>query len=163
MTNSLFSVIFFEEFPITSNELMGLKMKSDVSKDMRYEIDEVIGLQTMEREDFRGIALKYENIREHLMSNLETDKSLLGDSMYGIVKHTPVEQLLRRGIEEMEFLLDEGAITKPEVHTDKGFLKELADLININEIDSLLGINAEQLATLMYQPIRPLVEEAAGE
>lgn len=54
-------------------------------------------------------------------------------------------------------------MTNPKQYTDLGFLMELADLLNKNEVDSLLGIDAEKLAALMYQPIVPLVNEAVGE
>lgn len=54
-------------------------------------------------------------------------------------------------------------VEKPESYDTQVFLEELAGVVSVNEVDSLLGMSAETVAEMMYVAIEPYVNEKAGE
>ena len=51
----------------------------------------------------------------------------------------------------------------PQTYGIDTFLDELAGLVSVNEVDSLLGMSAETVAKMMYEAIAPHVIKKAGK
>lgn len=51
----------------------------------------------------------------------------------------------------------------PQTYGIDTFLDELAGLVSVNEVDSLLGMSAETVAKMMYEAIEPHVIKKAGK
>lgn len=54
-------------------------------------------------------------------------------------------------------------VEKPESYDTQVFLEELAGVVSVNEVDSLLGMSAKTVAEMMYVAIEPYVIKKAGE
>lgn len=52
---------------------------------------------------------------------------------------------------------------EPQTYGIDTFLDELAGLVSVNEVDSLLGMSAETVAKMMYEAIEPHVIKKAGK
>lgn len=52
---------------------------------------------------------------------------------------------------------------EPKTYDTEVFLDELEGLVIINEIDTLLGMPADEVVSIMYKAILPYVNEKAGE
>lgn len=52
---------------------------------------------------------------------------------------------------------------EPQTYGIDVFLDELAGLVSVNEVDSLLGMSAETVAKMMYEAIEPHVIKKAGK
>ncbi len=54
-------------------------------------------------------------------------------------------------------------VEEPQTYGIDTFLDELAGLVSVNEVDSLLGMSAETVAKMMYEAIEPHVIKKAGK
>lgn len=63
---------------------------------------------------------------------------------------------------ELKELFD-GEVEEPQTYGIDTFLDELAGLVSVNEVDSLLGMSAETVAKMMYEAIEPHVIKKAGK
>lgn len=52
---------------------------------------------------------------------------------------------------------------EPQTYGIDTFLDELAGVVSVNEVDSLLGMSAETVAKMMYEAIEPHVIKKAGK
>ena len=52
---------------------------------------------------------------------------------------------------------------EPQIYGIDTFLDELAGVVSVNEVDSLLGMSAETVAKMMYEAIEPHVIKKAGK
>ena len=59
--------------------------------------------------------------------------------------------------------LFEDVVEEPQTYGIDTFLDELAGLVSVNEVDSLLGMSAETVAKMMYEAIEPHVIKKAGK
>lgn len=59
--------------------------------------------------------------------------------------------------------LFEDVVEEPQTYGIDVFLDELAGLVSVNEVDSLLGMSAETVAKMMYEAIEPHVIKKAGK
>lgn len=59
--------------------------------------------------------------------------------------------------------LFEDVVEEPQTYDTKTFLDELAGVVSVNEVDSLLGMSAETVAKMMYEAIEPHVIKKAGK
>lgn len=60
-------------------------------------------------------------------------------------------------------MLFEDVVEEPQTYDTKTFLDELAGVVSVNEVDSLLGMSAETVAKMMYEAIEPHVIKKAGK
>lgn len=54
-------------------------------------------------------------------------------------------------------------VEEPQTYGIDTFLDELAGVVSVNEVDSLLGMSAETVAKMMYEAIEPHVIKKAGK
>lgn len=59
--------------------------------------------------------------------------------------------------------LFEDVVEESQTYGIDTFLDELAGLVSVNEVDSLLGMSAETVAKMMYEAIEPHVIKKAGK
>ena len=59
--------------------------------------------------------------------------------------------------------LFEGVVEESQSYGIDTFLDELAGVVSVNEVDSLLGMSAETVAKMMYEAIEPHVIKKAGK
>lgn len=59
--------------------------------------------------------------------------------------------------------LFEDVVEEPQTYGIDTFLDELAGVVSVNEVDSLLGMSAETVAKMMYEAIEPHVIKKAGK
>lgn len=59
--------------------------------------------------------------------------------------------------------LFEDVVEEPQTYGVDTFLDELAGVVSVNEVDSLLGMSAETVAKMMYEAIEPHVIKKAGK
>lgn len=59
--------------------------------------------------------------------------------------------------------LFEDVVEEPQTYGIDVFLEELAGVVSVNEVDSLLGMSAEKVAKMMYEAIEPHVNKKAGK
>lgn len=59
--------------------------------------------------------------------------------------------------------LFEDVVEEPQTYGIDTFLEELAGVVSVNEVDSLLGMSAETVAKMMYEAIEPHVIKKAGK
>ena len=59
--------------------------------------------------------------------------------------------------------LFEDVVEESQTYDTKTFLDELAGVVSVNEVDSLLGMSAETVAKMMYEAIEPHVIKKAGK
>lgn len=59
--------------------------------------------------------------------------------------------------------LFEDVVEEPQTYGIDVFLDELAGVVSVNEVDSLLGMSAETVAKMMYEAIEPHVIKKAGK
>lgn len=64
---------------------------------------------------------------------------------------------------ELKSLFGEEVVEEPQTYDTKTFLDELAGVVSVNEVDSLLGMSAETVAKMMYEAIEPHVIKKAGK
>ena len=93
---------------------------------------------------------------EMRISELFNERVRLG---YEVITIEHVEEVIKRMGKPEELFEGE----EPQTYGIDTFLDELAGVVSVNEVDSLLGMSAETVAKMMYEAIEPHVIKKAGK